>query len=98
MIGLAEPAYPRADEPEEGGWIFGVVEEVCEIESQEREVVGGVDGGVDLPQEPFIVVEYPLPHTEIVWQLISPVVGRSQYGSLRRMDLIALVDLPLQIW
>ena len=97
MIGLAEPPYSRADEPEERGGIFGVVEEVGEVEGQEGEVVGGVDAGIDFPQEPFVVVEYPLPETGIVGQLISPVVARPQYRSLRGVDLIALVELPLQI-
>lgn len=57
MIRLAEPPDPRADEPEEGGGIFGVVEEVGEIEREEGEVVAGVDAGVDPPQEPFVIVE-----------------------------------------
>lgn len=97
MIGLAEPPYARADEPEEGGRVLGVVEEVGKVEGEEGEVVGGVDAGVDLPQEPFVVVEYPLPQTGIVGQLISSVVARPQYGSLRGVDLIALVELSLQI-
>lgn len=65
VICLAHTADAGPNKPEEGGEVFGVVEKVSEIEGQQGEVIGGIDAGVDVPQEPFIVVDDSFPQCRV---------------------------------
>ena len=75
MICIAEASYPRANKPEEWRGVFGVVEKVGEIESDEGEVVCRVHAGVYIPQEPLVVVHYSSPYRCIIWKSIAVIVG-----------------------
>ena len=57
MICFGEAADTSADQPEEGGGIFCVIEEVGEVEYKEREIIGGVYTRINIPQEPFVAVK-----------------------------------------
>lgn len=77
VVGGAETADAGADEPEEGGGVFCVVEEVSEVEGEDGEVVCGVDGGVDVAEEPLVVVEETLADCWIMREVIAWVVSRA---------------------
>ncbi len=96
MVGFAQTADACGDEPEEGRVVLGAVEEVGEVESQEGEVVCCVDAGVDVPQEPFVVVHQPLFDGSVRWQPVAVVAG-TQERCLRDMDVVALVQLALEV-
>lgn len=73
----AETADAGADEPEEGRGVFGVVEEVGEVEGDDGEVVCGVDGGVDVAEEPLVVVEKTLADCWVWREVVAWVVSRA---------------------
>lgn len=56
VVCLVQP--PHADIDEEVKWrvVMGLVEQICQIESQSREVVCRIYGGVDFPQQSFQLV------------------------------------------
>ena len=60
MICFGQTANTSADQPEEGGGIFGVIEEVGEVENQERKIIDGVNARIHTPQKPFVAVKDPL--------------------------------------
>ncbi len=45
--------------------VFRAVEEVGKVEGEEGEIVGCVDTWIDVSQEPFVVIHYPLPDCRI---------------------------------
>lgn len=45
--------------------VFRAVEEVGKVEGEEGEIVGCVDTWIDVSQEPFIIIHYPLPDCRI---------------------------------
>lgn len=67
MVCFGKAADTSADQPEEGGGIFGVVEEVGEVENQEREVIGGIYAWIHIPQEPFVAVKDSLAGRGVMW-------------------------------
>lgn len=75
VIDRAEAADAGADEPEEGRGVFRVVEEIGQVEGEEGEVVGCVDAGIDVPQEPFVEVLYALPESRVWGEAVAVVAG-----------------------
>lgn len=65
VICLAHTADSGPNKPEERGEVFGVVEKVSEIEGQQGEVIGGIDAGIDVPQEPMVVVDDSFPQGRV---------------------------------
>ena len=77
--------------------VLGGVEQIGHIEDYQREVVGGIDARVYVPQEPLVVKHQSLFYASSCSEAISfPVVTRSQYVRVRGMYIVALVQLPLQ--
>lgn len=93
VVRAGHPAHARPDHPQEGVVVFGVVEEVGQVEGQQGEVVGGVDARVDVPQEPPVVVQDLVPPGRVRRQ---GGVGGAQQGA-GRIHLVALVELPLEV-
>ncbi len=96
MVCFAQAADSSRDEPEEGRRVSCIVEKVGEAKSEEGEIVGGVYAGVDVPQEPFVAVEYSLPDGSIVGEGIAVVGGAKDCG-LRCVYIVAFVELAFQI-
>ena len=96
MICLTESAYACAYEPEKGRRVPRIIKEVGKIESKKGEVVGSVDAGIYASEEPLVVVEYPLSNGSIMGKGVSVVVW-TEYSCLRCVDVVALVELALEI-
>lgn len=77
VVGGAQTADAGADEPEEGGGVFGVVEEVGEVEGEDGEVVCGVNGGVDVAEEPLVVVVETLADCWVGREVVAWVITRT---------------------
>lgn len=73
--------------------VLGAVKQVGQIEGQESEVVGGIDTGVNVPQEPVVVVHEPVAPGGIGRQ---GRVGGAQEGA-RGIGLVGIVELALQV-
>lgn len=76
--------------------MFCIIEKVGQVESEEGEIVGGVYARVDVPEEPFVAVEYSLPDGSIVGEGIAVVGGAKDCG-LRCVYIVAFVELAFQI-
>lgn len=104
MVSRPEPPDARADEPQERRRILGIVEEIGQIERQDRKVVRRVHGRVHIPEKPLVVVQQSLPQRGIRRKVVARMVSRSttttthkQRGLRRSVDIIALVEFALQI-
>ena len=77
--------------------VFCAVEEVCHVEDEQGEVVGCVDRGVDVPEKPLVVVHQPLLDGCACSQALSvAVVARAEQVCMGGVDVVALVEFPLQ--
>lgn len=77
--------------------VFRPIEEVCHVEDYHGEVVRRVHARVYVPQKPLVVMQEALFHACARPRSIPvPVVPRSEKICMRGVDIIALVELPLQ--
>ena len=60
VICLVESTHSRSNQPEERRRVFGIIEQVTETKSEDGKIVGGVYARVYVPQEPLVVMQYPL--------------------------------------
>lgn len=97
MVCGVEPAHASADQAEERGREACAVKEVEEVKGQQGEIVGGIDAGVHFPQEPFVVVQQPLPYRGVRGQILVPESWTKDVGACG-MYIVALVQLPLDVW
>lgn len=77
--------------------VFGAVEEIGHVEDNQREVVGGVDRGIDIAQEPLVVVQPSLLETRARAEAVSgATVPASEQVGVGGVDVVALVELALE--
>lgn len=74
-----------------------MVEEIGKIKGKEGEIEGRVHARVDVPQEPFVVVHESLSNRRVRRKRIS-IVAWTENRRLRHVDIVALVELSLEIW
>lgn len=79
--------------------VFCAVEQVRHVEDEQGEVVGSVDAGIDVAQEPLVVVHQPLLDGRTRSQSMAlMVVARPEEVGMSSMYIVALVELALQPW
>ena len=94
VVCLTETSNASANQPEEGRRVFGVIEEIGQVEGQEGEIIGGIYAGVNISKKPLVEIQYPLSYRRIMRESI-PIVRWSYYCGLRCVDIIAFVELAL---
>lgn len=79
----------------------GAVEEVGELEGEDKEVVRSVDVGVQFPEEPLVQPEGLLAYTTVCWISVYTIrAATKQAGGLgmrRGVDLVTLVQSALEV-
>lgn len=93
VVGHVHAAHARPDEPQQRVVVLGPVEEVGEVEGDDGEAAGGVDGRVDVAQEPAVAPHEALRERGVGRQ--AGVVGAEQGAG--RLDLVALVEAALEV-
>src|SRR5436190_23984542 len=71
------------------------------MESQNREVIRRIHRRICVPQEPLVDTRQPLTDCRIRWEILVWTISRSTTNDKRcmrrNMDIVTLVQFPLQI-
>ena len=76
---------------------FQGVKEVGEVEGKESEVICGVNRGVDLPQEPFIIIKKSLSDVGVGLKFIALITWSLKDRCGRDVNVVALVEFAFEV-